>query len=62
MSGVNELDCYMTYDIGKYCSVLYIPPVTTETVGFSFRLAVSLMKEMGKKVLRLLISLDSLVW
>ena len=52
----------MTYDIGKYCSVLYIPPVTTETVGFSFRLAVSLMKEMGTKVLRLLISLDSLVW
>lgn len=52
----------MTYDIGKDCSVLYIPPVTIETVRCSFRLAISLMKEMGMKVLRLLISLDSLVW
>ncbi|KAL2038574.1 hypothetical protein N7G274_008622 [Stereocaulon virgatum] len=31
MSGVNELDCYMTYDIEKDHSILYIPPVTLET-------------------------------
>ena len=33
MSGVNEPDCYMTYDIERNHSILYIPPITVERVG-----------------------------
>lgn len=33
MSGVNEEDCYLTYDIERDYSTLYIPPITVEGVS-----------------------------
>ena len=33
LSGVNEEDCYLTYDIERHHSTLYIPPITVEGVS-----------------------------